>query len=170
MRRPPAPHSGLGALVDETAARATAVRGPWSSDHLVRALLGNGLGGLLIATAWFQAAIADTDAVRTRMTWLVLAIVGLVVAGVSNALWLFRGRQALTIARVALMADMREGLRPAPEGDGPRHRAVERFVSAPGMTRYHRPTCSLAIGKELTARTAAAWSRAGMSPCEVCEP
>ena len=44
------------------------------------------------------------------------------------------------------------------------------LVATARMTRYHRPGCSLAAGKEVSAATRAEQSAAGRRPCGVCTP
>jgi hypothetical protein len=143
--------------------------GPWSSDHVVRVLVSDGSALVLILVGWWQAA--GTGSVRSGVAWLNLCLAGLVVAGVANGLWLLRGRQAVTLARVSVLGHprpvrvgSRESVYPA-EDNG---HAV--LVAMPGLRRFHRPGCLLVAGKRVRVASRVAHQRARRLACEVCEP
>src|SRR5579862_9341127 len=71
---------------------------PWTSAELSRVLVANFVGLILIAVSWFQVAGQLTS--RDQLAWLNVGIVGVAVAGVSNGLWLLRGRRNIGLARV----------------------------------------------------------------------
>ena len=46
--------------------------------------------------------------------------------------------------------------------------AANGYVSAPGMTRFHRPACPLAAGKPVRPLRPGEAGGAGLVPCGVC--
>src|SRR5437879_652815 len=74
---------------------------PWTGEALVRLAIGDGVALFLIVLSWYEAS--GTVSTSTSVAWFKAGIVGLVVAGTSNALWLLRGRKAVGLARVALL-------------------------------------------------------------------
>jgi len=134
---------------------------PWSPEGLARLVLTNGAGLVLLALGWYQASGQVT--VRGQLTWLNVGLAGLGVGGVANGAWLLRGRQAVGMARSALLLD-RGDASPPPQGPD------ETPVTGPGMTRFHRAACPLAAGKVVSPAPRAEHVRRGLAPCEVCDP
>jgi hypothetical protein len=139
--------------------RQQAMWHPWKADDMTRGLLGQLVGLAMMAASWSEMSSQVT--VRGELTWLNLGVVGLLVCGVSNAIWLLQGRRNVGTARVLVLPD------PQPRNDaaavaGPDARVV---VKAPGVTMYHRPGCPLIAGKPTVARGA----RHGRVPCQVCQ-
>ncbi len=135
---------------------------PWSPEGLARLLLTNGAGLVVLALGWYQASGQVT--VRGQLTWLNVSLVGLGVSGVANGAWLVRGRQAVGMARSALLQDRAEVWPPPQPGPD------DRPVTGPGMTRFHRAACPLAAGKVVSPARRAEHERRGLVPCEVCAP
>jgi hypothetical protein len=133
---------------------------PWRADDVTRAVLGQVSGAAMMVAAWFEASGQVT--VRGELTWLNLGLVGLIVCGVSNALWLLQGRRNVGTARVLLLPD------PATATAGGLYTAgsdLRVTVKAPGVTTFHRPDCPLIQGKPTVARGA----RSNRVPCQVCQ-
>lgn len=142
---------------------------PWSADDVMRLIVGDLAGLSLICVACYETVSARSGPVRTDLSWLSLGVAGLVVAGISNGIWLLRARQAVTTARVVLLPSNdfivgSELVMLASEAEEP------RIVSAVGMSRYHRLDCQLVVGKQVQPRTPIACEKLGQRPCEVCEP
>ena len=133
---------------------------PWRADDVSRAVFGQLAGAAMMVASWFEASGQVT--VRGEITWLNLGLVGLIVCGVSNALWLLQGRRNVGTARVLLLPD------PAPATAAGLYAAgsdVRVTVKAPGVTMFHRPDCPLIQGKPTVARGA----RNHRVPCQVCQ-
>ena len=133
---------------------------PWKADDVTRAVLGQVVGAAMIVASWFEASGQLT--VRGELTWLNLGLVGLIVCGVSNAVWLLQGRRNVGTARVLLLPDPATPPAAGPYAAGADARVT---VNAPGMTMFHRPDCPLIQGKETVARAA----RNNQVPCQVCK-
>ncbi|HEV7536948.1 MAG TPA: hypothetical protein VGP90_15005, partial [Acidimicrobiia bacterium] len=73
---------------------------PWAPDHIVRFAVGNAAGVVLIAAGWWQ--LSDLGIVRDQLAWLVVAMAGLGVAGITNGIWLLRGQRAVSAARTEM--------------------------------------------------------------------
>jgi hypothetical protein len=161
--RPRSPLRAAGTL--DSGALVTRARSfdPWSTEHLTRLLAANAVGLAVIGTGAYQAA--GGGVVRTQLTWLELSVIGLLVAGTANALWLLRGRQAVTLARVEVLSTRQRALL-FPRLATATSAAPGALVWVPGTTRAHRAGCSLVAGKP----TRLAADREGLVPCEVCEP
>lgn len=158
----------VGSLSIEAVARRES-RGvpPWTSAELSRVMLSNALGLVLIAVSWYQVAGQLTT--RDELAWLNLGILGVAIAGVSNAMWLLRGRRNVGLARVMVLPDVPRRTRSA-WSDRRVDDREETPVASAAMTRYHRPDCPLVDGKKTTATSRRAHERAGKIPCELCEP
>lgn len=171
---------GLTSTVTPTAAggRGAAEPGPlpWTVNEFLRTLTTNavGMSGLLLA--WF--GVSGTADPETGMTYTVIGVGTLVMAGSANAVWLMRGRRACgartaevgavlasALGTANLLAQVRE-----PSGSSHDRRAVPTvLVTVPGTPRYHRPTCQLVVGKDVVSQELEAHVAAGLVPCGVCE-
>jgi hypothetical protein len=140
---------------------------PWSSEHVAFLLVANGLGAAIIAAGWYQASAAV--ALRSQLSWLELCVAGLLLAGTANALWLLRGRQAVTLGRMAVLsARQRAELFPIAAPEAHASTVPPSLVWVAGTTRYHRPDCLLVAGKEATGLLEG--DTADLQACEACEP
>jgi hypothetical protein len=141
---------------------------PWQVGDLMLLYLTNVAGLLLIVVGWYEASGALSQ--DAQILWLDLGIVGVIVAGAGNVLWLLTGRRAVGELRraltPALMARFAE-----PTGDS---RAIDletdsgQLVTGAEMTRYHRADCLLVAGKEVQAAAEATHRSEGRRPCQVC--
>jgi hypothetical protein len=161
------PGRGGGLSVDAVSRRESRGIPPWSSVELTRIIGSNAIGLVLIAISWYQ--VAGDVTVRDQLAWFNVGIIGVAIAGVSNGLWLLRGRRHVGLARIMVLPD-----RPRRVGAGWDDRLAEDLENKPvaskTMTRYHRASCPLVDGKATTATTRRAHERAGKIPCELCEP
>ena len=142
--------------------------GPWSTEHVVRLIASNALGLLLICLGSSEAFSADS--VGSALAWLNLSISGVIVAGFGNGLWLLRGREAVTWARLRVLSPGRgleHPVAPAPTPSGNGHGAL---VALRGLDRFHRAGCALVAGRQADVAARSAHLRAGRIACEVCEP
>ena len=127
----------------------------------MRLAIGDGVALFLIVLSWYEAS--GTVSTSTSVAWFKAGIVGLVVAGTSNALWLLRGRKAVGLARVALLEQF------APVGATDTASTRAKLVALPSSRRYHRDGCPMVRGKAVSvlANDVAPSTRV---PCEVCRP
>jgi hypothetical protein len=168
--------------LDALEGRSPHVLGAWSPDQLVSLLMFNGLALVLVLVGYWQAAgLGRTD---DQLAWLNLSLLGLIVSGGTNGLWLARGRRMVTLARAAVLTCMpglavptghRNCQVPAGATRRPQPVRVARagpvdLVAGTAMSYYHRAGCLLAAGKEVTVGTKAGHETAGLRPCEVCQP
>ena len=147
----------------------------WQADSLLRWGVTSGVGGIVIAVAWYVAA--GEASFSQQVGPIDAALAGLLIAGVGNLAWLLRGRRALGERRRLLLPDIvpaatvtkvvgehEAALASEAGGD-------QTFVAGEGMERYHRPGCALATGRDdWTAMTRAAHETVGRRPCGVCRP
>ena len=141
---------------------------PWTTEDLFRLLIGDFGALALVVTSWLEASGEVT--VRHELAWLRLGIVGIGIAGFTNARWLLAGRRVVGLGRTMILPSRTDpGLgsarrttaaEPAAFGD-----AVVAVAGAAGVSRYHRPDCPLVIGKTTTPSPGL-----GFAPCEACEP
>jgi hypothetical protein len=158
----------LGDLMDRAAIRddRRRRREPWNGDALARLVLWNGAGLVLVVLGWYEASGRGRPG--PGISWLNVSILGLLVSGAANGMWLLRQRRTVTMARVSILpvlhrdAALSEGPLKMPAHD---EESVTR-VWIPGLTRYHRQGCPLIAGKEVSPTQ-------GLEPlaaCEMCEP
>jgi hypothetical protein len=136
---------------------------PWG-DRSLAILVGGWLCGLVgVGAGWFGAS--GTADVPAQMSWVDLAVAGVVVSGVTNCLWLTAGRRAVGQRRAALVdiePPQPTPLRPARLADVT---TSFDFFQVPGQRMVHRPDCPLLAGKERQPATPAQGP-----PCGVCAP
>jgi hypothetical protein len=142
--------------------------GPWSSEHVVRLIIADGLGLILVLVGWWQAA--GVGSVHAGIAWLNLCLAGLVVAAVGNGLWLLRARQAVGLARMRVLGAPRPVGVSSDRVYRPSDNGHAVLVAVPGLLRFHRPGCALVAGKQVRVASRVAHERAGRQACEVCEP
>jgi hypothetical protein len=141
---------------------------PWQVPDLLRLYLANISGMLLIVVAWFEASgAASQDA---QILWLDVGIVGVIVAGAGNVLWLLTGRRAVGELRRALTPALMARFSQPTAQAGPAASAADprQLVTGADMTRYHRADCLLVAGKELRAAPEETHRARGLRPCQVC--
>lgn len=138
---------------------------PWRRDDLfwAAALAGGGLAGL--AVAWYGAG---GDARWTdELPWVGAGVAATTVAVAGLVSWLTAGLRRVRRLRrdvlglVQAAAARRATARPAASAAEP-----EGFVAAPGMTRFHVPSCPLAAGKPV--RPVRPGDTDGLVACGVC--
>lgn len=133
-------------------------------------VVGYSVGFALVCGGSFGAGGETTPA--DQMPWLTVSVLGLMVAGFTNALWLMDARRRLSRTRVLVLGPgkprprylrARTALVETPP-------ATEHPVMHPNSTKYHRPSCELVAGRTTTAAAAAVHEAEGRGSCEVCEP
>jgi hypothetical protein len=139
------------------------IDGLWPAERAARLVLTNVVSLLVLVAAAYEAHGAETT--RVALAWFNAGLVALMVAAVTDGLWVLSGRRAVVLARVAVL--------PGPVTAPTRSRepaTPSALVAGPRMTRYHRPSCPLVSGKTVRIQSKDAHERAGRRPCDTCEP
>ncbi|HUE09094.1 MAG TPA: hypothetical protein VMP41_16840 [Acidimicrobiales bacterium] len=150
----------------------------WSAEDLLRWAITTGLGGVVIAVAWYIAAGEATFGQQVGP--LDAALAGLLLSGVGNLAWLLHGRRALGERRRLLLPNVSDDAASADQETvpvGPLSRSEvagtvpDEFLAGEGMERFHRPECALAAGRTgWASATREEHEDAGRRPCGVCRP
>jgi hypothetical protein len=128
-------------------------------------------GGALIALGWVGAS--GTRVVSDQLPWLVTSIAGLGLAALGEGVWILSGRRTLGRGFVAVLpAPTRRAADAEVATDGriedPDDGALVAVEGRVGL--YHRRACAFVQGKKTSPAPRAAHERAGLTPCEVCQP
>lgn len=147
---------------------------PWAAADATRLVLANLSGAAVVLIGY--VGVSGASRLSTQFGWLSVAVLGFLVAGVTDGLWLMAGRRAIGTRLNGLLIAYPPIL-PIPDqreaGDtGPAARTAQRpsdsLVTAASMTRYHRADCLLVRGKELSTVQRDTAESAGLRRCEVC--
>ncbi len=150
-------------------ASATVHHLPWNRADLLRWAVPTAVGAVLCIVAW---AISSGQARESDQAGpLFLAIVALMVSGISHALWLLRGRRAVGERQRELCTEARL-LRPRDRVAPPAailQGAVAVLVT-PGASFIHRFECTFVANRPVRHTSKAEATESGMMPCGVCKP
>lgn len=153
--------------------------GPWETADLVSlaSFLALGAAGLVVA----GVGTRSVDRFTGQQGWTAAGVAALAVAFVGIASWLKSGMRRLRELEADTYAAVAQatGYRAAQEAQvaaaagpdvlvGPAERLPATVVTGRGMSRFHDPSCVFAVGKEVTAVTAATAARRDLVPCGVC--
>jgi hypothetical protein len=138
---------------------------PWTPRHTQTVAVGYVLAGAALLGA-LRGASGATQ-VRNQIVWVTIGVIAVGAVAGAELWWLLIGRRAVGRAQRVLIESL------------PQHqdsnvviavRAPARVVAATAMTHYHRPTCLLVRGKNVSELTAADIARTDRRPCDVCGP
>jgi hypothetical protein len=147
---------------------------PWRVEDAVVLCLLALAGAALVAIAWY--ATSGSSVLSTQVVWVSVGVLGVVVSGTGNVVWLLSAWRAVGERHAALALRIQvndhdleaEATDQAPPIIAPtRDRVV---VAGPKVTRYHRANCILVQGKRVGAAESEAHQAAGLEPCGVCRP
>ncbi len=124
---------------------AQTVGGPWRLGDAMSLLTLNAVGVALLVTGWFMAG--GRLLLHDQVPGANVAIAGIIVAGVGNAVWLLSGRRAVGLRRNVVGAAVEE-----------------RYRSRP------RPTAVVAAERRVAANKRETHEARGRTPCGVCRP
>ena len=152
---------------------------PWAGAQIVGVTTANAVAVTVALLAWWAAS--GTGRATKQVGWSSLALVGAVTALAANTWFLARGRQMIRGAQGVVLGEGRlvpfrpDAVVPTTNGTGQRRARTMaapdgRYLAVPGTSRYHRPSCPLAAGKETNGAARSEHEQAGRNPCEVCEP
>lgn len=143
-----------------TAGSRRSASGPWTVGQLLPPLAAQVAGLAVLGVAFAVARQQAT--VPAQEGWATLAVLGAILSGAGNGWLLLAGRRAVAGRRQRLFGAVSAGTADPP----PAWSGTER-VTAAGMTRYHRPDCTLVAGKTVLAVNSGDCD-AGLSPCDWC--
>lgn len=135
---------------------------PWEPNDLVRLVTLSLIALAVIGIAWYGAS--GEGRLSQQMSWLNLAVVGILVGGAGNLTWMARGRRSVGERRRALLgAWERTGSGAASPTSAPGAKADSRLVRVAGMRFAHTADCPLVTGKKVvTVRADDAAPRCGV--------
>lgn len=133
---------------------------PWSRATRRRVLVAM-VCSLFALTSAYAGASAE-DSLSEQAFWLDLAVLGSIVAGSAQAIWLVQGRRSVSQLRRHALRTMTRSVVPSGEA-APSDADYVTVAAAPWV---HRPSCLLAFGKD----TQPALDRSADAPCPVCRP
>lgn len=143
---------------------------PWLSADVTR--LGCLLALALIANtiAWYGSS--GTTDWSTQTGWMVLSIASATVAAGSCARWVITGLRTTRAERAQIIGAINIAW---PDKGGPTRTPAfdnrwETPVASRTMTRFHRPTCQLAAGKDVVRLNSSQITTRHLAPCEMCAP
>ena len=139
---------------------------PWNRRQARGFAVSTALGAGLLGAAYF--GVSAEVHLKDQVPFFDVGIAGLLVGAAGGVRWLAVVVKAVRGRKAAATALVRS--RFAPVGAVGAAGMTEGLVATPRMTRYHRPACSLAAGKDVSAATLSEHSAAGRRPCGVCAP
>lgn len=129
------------------------------------ALLGNAVGLTVILISAY--AIAGLSTVDDQIPYVALALLGLMLAGLANGMWLLQARQRIASTTAQVLAGYRSGRSPLDlSAAGP----DSALVSMPGLPFLHRTECLMVRGKPATTSSEVEAAARGLGRCPVCRP
>ena len=158
------------ALVRRSRRRPARPENLWQTTDAVRATVIGAIGAVGLGLCWYGSA--GEDRWREQLPWLIGAIAATVVGSLGMVSWLLSGFRALRAEEWAAKREIRTVLvtgRAVPPVGLPGGEPAS-FVTAPGMTRFHRPACPLVARKPVTAVTQPTPLDSGLTACGVCNP
>lgn len=151
------------------AMRAQLADTPWSVGDVPRTGSRLLLGAVGIGVSYL--GVSGTASWRQQLLWVAVGVVATTVAVLGVVLWLLSGLVSIRTQRTevrrllerrhALVELARQPARQSPSGD-------ERWVTGPGMTRMHRPSCSLTVGKSVVPVTKRRQASGSLTVCGIC--
>jgi hypothetical protein len=146
---------------------------PWRAAEWRLLVAGQVAGLALVLVGWVQAS-GDVRP-KGQIGSLNVGIAGAALAVAAGVRFLARGRHAVAERQHVVVRTLHEStapasssaieLRPVPAID-----ARDALLSAPTMTRFHRPGCLLVAGKPVAPSSVQTHEMAGRRPCGVCTP
>ena len=134
---------------------------PWTLNALLLVVMLNLVAAVVIVIGWYGTSTRGT--LNSQVPWADAAIVGAILAGVADCIWLLRGRRAVGEQRRSLLTleSCQACTAAAPVAAS---RSGGDLVRAAGMTRLHRVDCPLVAGKKTSVVR-----RPGSAPrCGIC--
>jgi 4-amino-4-deoxy-L-arabinose transferase-like glycosyltransferase len=169
-RTAPAPATAMATAPAELRAEVLGADAPWRTGDLLLAagLAAAGLTGL--ALTWYGAS--DQPDWADQLPWASLGVAATTIALLGLVSWLVAGLRRVRRLRREVLPLLAANAAPRRSASGAAVTAIgTALVTAPGMTRYHRPACPLAAGKPVQSVRPVRPDEAdgaGLVPCGVC--
>jgi hypothetical protein len=164
MSSAPGTASASGTTPAEVRAAVFGDDAPWRTGDLVRAagLAAAGLTGLSLT--WYGASAQPDWA--DQLPWASLGVAATTIALLGLVSWLVAGLRRVHRLRREVLPLLAASAAPRRSASAAAVTPIgTALVTAPGMTRFHRPACPLAAGKPVQPVEA---DSAGLVPCGVC--
>lgn len=140
---------------------------PWTRREAVGFGLLLALGLVGLGVCWF--GLTGEAAYQDQVPWLVGAILCVLVAGTSIAGWLMVGVRSVHAGSAEVAHVVRSQTVGRRRSAALPRRAVDSgLVTAPTMTKVHRPGCLLVRGKQVVAVSEGEADRSGLIRCGAC--
>lgn len=141
---------------------------PWRRSDLHQAITLAVVGAIVVLAGW--EGISQTDDFNTQLLWIVVGAAGVIIAGLGAALWLVAGFRNVRARMLALPAETARRVSVLDASSAaPAATVSSGYVTADGMTRWHRVDCPLAAGKQ-GVRAIDPMKSPQLRPCGVCTP
>jgi hypothetical protein len=148
-----------------TAMAVAAAPAPWQRREFLLLGVSQLTGFGLLALSWL--GVSGTTKFSTQVAWTNVGGAGLLVVVAACALWVYRGRTQ--VGRRLVFAPRLRRSESAFRPVMVKTDSAETFVSAAGMSHYHRADCQAVGGKSVTSASAEQHRRQGRQPCGMCE-
>lgn len=146
-----------------------ATTAPWRVGDLASLVLAFFAAGVLLVVGWYLVSGAGT--LSRQVTGLNVAVAGIVTEGVGIALWLMTVLRALGERRMSVLTRLPEpAMSPYAANASVAVVDADGLVAGSRMTRYHRSSCSLVVGKPVVTAAEEEHQAAGRRPCGICLP
>ena len=134
-----------------------AVVGPlWSRPARQLTVSGQAIGIVLGVIGY--VGTHGQHSIERQIVWLNIAVVGALVAGCAQAIWLLEGRRSVSLLRRRVMIST------FGTGTVASTATIDGAVTVSGGRSYHDPACVLVHGKEMRPFD----GEPGVRPCSVC--
>lgn len=134
----------------------------WSSALIV-------VGSLIWAVGWFR--VAARASLEAQVAPMNVAVAGIVVVGIGQALWFMKGRRRVGDRRRVLLSLAPEWLERSPSRPTSAASAVSESDWYVGNERFfHTPECPMTANRGWHALSRAQHVDAHRLPCGVCSP
>jgi hypothetical protein len=143
---------------------------PWVAEDVARLASLLALGTVGIAVAWFGTSGATKWSTQTA--WVAVAIAAVTIGAGSCIRWIIAGMRSTRLARREIVEELTGRWLDDAEGRPTTVDAAweNTVASAAAMTRFHRPTCQLAVGKNVALLATPEAVARHLTPCEMCAP
>jgi hypothetical protein len=136
-------------------------RAPWTTAQARAVGACDLVAALVVATAALLAG--GEDALQDQVTWVNLAVLGLLLAMVANGCWLLLARRAVGRRRLELVPDVVARARPKAATV-----TTAGWLWLPGTSRAHVHGCQMILGKPAEEISADGIRSNRLSRCELC--
>jgi hypothetical protein len=140
---------------------------PWKVADAQRLLVRLGLGLAAIVVAWIGAS--GTITWRNQVIWTAVGAGGVLISTMAGAGWLLPAFSAIKVEQRALKDEIRAlTVRRVTQIESDGGTPETTLLWAPGMSRYHRPSCPVVDGKLVQTISQSECRQRELLPCGMC--